>query len=384
MKYIITIVAIILFFTACEKRQIETKKEISKALFEKTSFSELEGFSQDNLDLALEVFQKDCKARRVHSQLKDVCKKSLEYTSGRNFYEENFEPYKLLNKNKIDNGLITGYYEPILNGSLEKTEKFQYPIYGLPKDLVIVNLGSIYPELKKYRLRGKLKGNRVIPYDTREQFDIKEHKDIEAICYVDSKVDRFFLEIQGSGKVKLQDGTIINVGYAGQNGRPYYPIGRKLIELGEVKKEDMSLQAIAKWCEQNPTKVDKLLNLNQSKVFFRLSKHTATGSLGVPLVAKRNLAVDRKFIPLGFPVFINTTHPITNEKIDSLMVAADTGGAIKGDIRADFFWGNGKEAKLNAGKMAQKGKLTILIPKVSQKMTKWKSDNSKYLKVKGK
>ncbi len=371
-----------LLFIGCGEQQIiESKPNISKAKLEKIPLESIEGFSNDNLNLALDVFKKDCQARRVNKILKDVCQKTKSYNNGYQFFTDNFDGYKLLNKDKIDTGLITGYYEPILNASLKQTLKYKYPIYEIPKDLVSVYLGSIYPELKKYRLRGKLVGNKVVPYDTREKFDSKEHKDIKVICYVDSKVDRFMLEIQGSGRAKLRDGNMINIGYAGQNGRPYYPIGRKLIQDGEIKKEDMSLQAIKKWCDENQSKVDDLLNLNQSKVFFYKSSKRATGSLGVELVAKRNLAVDRKYIPLGFPVFINTTNPITKDKINQLMVAADTGGAIKGDIRADFFWGSGEEAKINAGKMAQNGRLIILIPK-EKKKDRWSGDTSKYLKVK--
>jgi membrane-bound lytic murein transglycosylase A len=357
-------IAIIFLFTGCgEKRLIEVKSNISKAKLEKVSLQSVEGFSRDNLNLALEVFKKDCKARRVNKHLKDVCNESLKYKNGFDFFVNNFDAYKLLNEKKNDIGLITGYYEPILNGSLKKTKKFKYPLYHTPKDLIIVDLGSIYPALKKYRLRGKIVGNKLVPYDTRKQFESKKYPKAKAICYVDSKVDRFFLEIQGSGRVKLQDGSIINIGYSGQNGQPYYPIGRKLIKDGLVEKKDMSLQAIRKWCDENPSKVDKLLNMNKSKVFFIKSKKTATGSLGVPLIPERNLAVDRKYIPLGFPVFVNTINPNTKEKINQMMVAADTGGAIKGDIRADFFWGSGANAKENAGKMAEKGKLTLLLPK---------------------
>ncbi len=381
-KHFVFILAfIVLFFTACNDK-IEKKPNISSASLLKTSWENVNGFEDDNLNLALEVFKKDCGARRVNKNLKDVCKKSFEALDGKEFFITNFEPYKLLNKQGSSKGLITGYYEPVLNGSLTKTDIYKYPIFKTPDDLINIKLSSLYPALKKYTLRGKLVGNTVVPYPTREQIK-KDSKNLVPILYVDSKIDRFFLEIQGSGKVRLQDGKLLNLGYAGQNGRKYYPVGRKLIKDGEVARKDMSLQAIKKWCDENPTKVDDLLNLNDSKVFFHISKKTATGSLGVELVAKRNLAVDRSFIPLGFPVFINTTNPINNDNINSMMVSADTGGAIKGDVRADFFWGNGKEAKLNAGKMAQEGILTILIPKIIKKEKLWRSDTSKYFKVKG-
>lgn len=372
----------ILFLTGCQDTKIEKKEHISKASLQQIPWEKLQGFSEDDLDLALAVFQKDCTARRVNKNLKVVCQKSLHYQDGEKFFIDNFLPYKLLNDKKSDVGLITGYYEPILNGNMTKTEVFKYPIYQTPDDLINIRLNSLYPQLKKYTLRGKLAGKTVVPYPTREELENKPAKNLIPLLYVDNKVDRFFLEIQGSGKVKLPDGKIINVGYAGQNGRKYYPIGRKLIKDNEIAKKDMSLQAIKKWCDKNPDKVDELLNLNESKVFFQISSKMATGSLGVELVAKRNLAVDRGFIPLGFPVFINTTNPITSKPINSMMVSADTGGAIKGDIRADFFWGSGKKAKLNAGKMAQKGNLTILIPKITKTKEKWSNDTTKYLKIK--
>jgi membrane-bound lytic murein transglycosylase A len=346
----------------------------------KTSWKDVVGFEDDNLDFALEVFQKDCRARRVNKNLKEVCKKSLKYANGKEFFTTNFVPYKLLNEKGSTKGLITGYYEPILNGSYIKTSKYKYPIYKVPKDLIIVRLSSIYPSLKKYTLRGKIVGNKLVPYESRK--DLKKVSDkLEPLLYIDNKVDKFFLEIQGSGKVKLLDGTTINLGYAGQNGRKYYPIGRKLLRDGYIKKEDMSLQSIKQWCEDNPSRVDEVLNLNDSVVFFKISNKTATGSLGIELVAKRNIAVDRSFIPLGFPVFLNTTNPITTKPINSLMISADTGGAIKGDIRADYFWGNGEVAKQNAGKMAQSGQLTILIPNIIQQHTRWSNDTTKYLKV---
>jgi membrane-bound lytic murein transglycosylase A len=375
--------AFVLLFVSCKDTQVvETKADISNAKFEKIPFEKIQGFKEDNLTLAFDVFKKDCNSSIINKALINVCENTTNYTNGYKFFIENFEAFKLLNDDNSDNGLITGYYEPLLNGSLVKTKKFKYPIYAKPDDLLIIDLGLAYPELKKYKLRGKIQDDKVVPYEVREDFDSKEHPNIEVICYVDSKIDRFILEIQGSGRVKLQDETIINVGYAEQNGRAYYPIGNKLIQNNQITRKNMSLQSITKWCEDNPLKVDELFNLNQSKIFFVKNDKTATGSLNIPLVAKRNLAVDTKFIPLGFPVFINTTNPITNNKINQLMVSADTGGAIKGKIRADFFWGNGEEAKQNAGKMAQKGKLIIFIPKDLSKKSRWLNDTSKYLKVK--
>ena len=369
MKTIYLSIIIALFFSACQEKKVEKLEHISKANLEKIDFKDLDGFNNDNLNLALEVFKKSCKARRINKELKDVCKESVNFTNGKLFFTKHFIPYRLLNKKNSDKGLITGYYEPLLKGSFTKTDIYKYPLHKTPKDLISVRLSSLYPQLKRYTLRGKIVGNKLVPYETREEIE-KEANKLEVLLYVDSKVDRFFLEIQGSGKVELEDKTIVNVAYSNQNGRKYFAVGRHLIKDKHIKRKDMSLQAIKKWCDENPSKVDNLFNLNQSKIFFTLSKKSATGSLGVPLVAKRNIAVDKKYIPLGFPVFLNTTNPINNNKINTLVVAADTGGAIKGDIRADLFWGNGANAKIVAGKMAQKGLLTILIPKDSTKYKK--------------
>lgn len=359
MKHL-SILLIILFFSSCSNTQTKKYKHISNANLSKVKWQEIEGFEDDNLNLALKIFQKNCKASYKNIYLKDVCKKALLNTNGKLFFTQNFTPYKLLNKKNNELGLITGYYEPIIDGSFEKNDIYKYPIYKTPNDLIVVQLSSIYPELKKYRLRGKIVNNKLIPYDSRKE--LHKNENLEPLIYLKSKIDRFFLEIQGSGKVRLPNKKIVHVAYANQNGRKYYPVGRKLIKDGLIKKEDMSLQAIKQWCKENPQKIDELFNLNKSSVFFHISEQSATGSLGVELTAKRNIAVDRNFIPLGFPVFLNTTNPLTNQKINSLVIAADTGGAIKGEIRADYFWGNGVEAELGAGKMAEDGKLTILIP----------------------
>jgi membrane-bound lytic murein transglycosylase A len=383
MKFLfINLIFLVVFFSGCVDKKVEKFEHISNANLQKTTFDTLKGFDTDNLNLALEVFQKDCKARRVNKNLKTICQESFSYTNGKEFFTKNFTPYKLLNKKNTPNGLITGYYEPIIKGSFTKNETYQYPVYKTPKNLITVRLSSLYPELKKYTLRGKVVGNKLIPYDTREELQTNT-KHLEPLLYLESKIDKFFLEIQGSGKVQLPDGKIINLAYSNQNGRKYYPVGRKLIKDGEIKKEDMSLQAIKQWCEDNPDKIDALFNLNQSTVFFYISKKNATGSLGVELVAKRNIAVDRSFIPLGFPVFLNTTNPISRTPINSLVIAADTGGAIKGDVRADFFWGNGEEAELGAGKMAEAGELTILIPNGAVAKKGFLGDIPRDFKMKG-
>lgn len=361
---------LILFFTACSQRapikeekiiKFEKLENISKANVKKVQIEQIKGFYEDDLNYALEVFKKDCKQSKRFKLFKDTCSKVKNYNNGSKFFTENFEAYELYNNDGTSTGVITGYYEPLLKGSLVKSDKYKYPIYKVPKDMYIVDLSSIYPELKKYRLRGKVKGNKIIPYDDREA--INKRDDLEAICYVEDRLDLFFLHVQGSGKILLENGETLNVGYANQNGHKYKGIGRMLLNEGVLKGYGASMQGIKAYLKDNPQRMDEVLHANGSYIFFSKRNQGATGALGSELTAGRNLAVDRKYIPLGMPVFINTKNSVTKEKIDRLMVAADVGGAIKGEIRADFFYGNGKDAEIYAGGMKEQGKLTILVPK---------------------
>ena len=361
MKHIILLILAIFIFTACSPKF--EKLDISKGNLQKVSFKELKDFENDNLKEALEVFNKACNRSKKRELFKDVCLKAKTADNPKNFFTENFTPYKLYNSDGTDKGIITGYYEPLLYGSYKKDEKFKYPIYKVPEDLIIVDLREIYPELKKFRLRGKVEGNRLVPYGNREVIENSNEDDV--LLYVDNKIDLYFLHIQGSGKVALPNGDIVNIGYANQNGRKYKSIGKYMFKKGYIGSKTQysaSLQGMKKWFEDNPSKVDEVLSHNPSYVFFEERKNGATGSLGVELVAKRNLAVDTRYIKLGMPVFINTKNPVTNKEINQLMVAADTGGAIKGEIRADFFWGYAKEAEDFAGKMKEDGELYILVP----------------------
>ncbi len=362
MKHLLIFIITIFIFTGCSTK-LTKYDNISKASLERVSFYEIEDFYNDDLNKALEVFVKACKRSKKNELFQGVCQEAANTQNGKDFFISNFHAYKLIDSKGTDEGVITGYYEPLLNGSLQKDERFKYPIYKTPKDMITVDLSSVYPELKKYRLRGKVIGNKLVPYDSREQLELTPNENLEPICYVDDKFELFLLHIQGSGKVKLQDGTTLNIGYANQNGRRYKSVGKFMLQNGFIAKNNASIQGMKEFFDNNPQKVDEILNHNESYIFFRESSQGATGSLGVELTKKRNLAVDRRYIPLGMPVFISTLNPVTKEKINKLTVAADTGGAIKGEIRADYFWGYGDEALEYAGRMKEKGKLYILIPK---------------------
>ncbi|QOG12549.1 murein transglycosylase A [Arcobacter sp. FWKO B] len=364
MKHFSIFFILVLFFGGCAlKKDIEYEKlSFTEANLVEVPWENIKGFDTNDFESSFEVFKLGCTKSARFETLKNVCTLANTSTDPKGFFTSNFTPYKLYSDKGLDSGLMTGYYEPILNGSRTKSEIYKYPIYKVPNDIYVIDLSSVYPELGNYRLRGRIEGNKIVPYYSRSELKNIDESNFDTIVYVDSEIDLFFLHIQGSGKVKLEDGTIINVGYGMQNGHRYYSIGRKLIEIGALQKEDVSLQTISKWLEENPHMTDEILNLNQSYIFFTENTKSATGSLGIELKAQKKIAVDRRYIPLGFPVFINTTNPITKEPIDTLVLAADTGGAIKGEIRGDFFWGNTQEAKEAAGLMKEKVTMYLFVP----------------------
>ncbi len=293
----------------------------------------------------------------------------------RQFFENHFSPYRVIAADGRDTGMITGYYEPLLSGSRVRSPRYGVPLYAAPDDLLTIDLTELYPELKDKRLRGRVDGKRVIPYWPRA--DIENGKAPvggQELVYVDDPVEAFFLQIQGSGRVRLAEGGIVRVGYADQNGHPYRSIGRVLVERGELPLERASMQGIREWGRRNPEKLRPLLDENPSYVFFReipapepgtleAAIDGPIGSLGVPLLRERSLAVDPRSIPLGAPVYLETTYPLSTRPLRRLMFAQDTGGAIRGAVRADFFWGFGDDAGREAGRMKQDGRMWILWPK---------------------
>ena len=283
------------------------------------------------------------------------------------YFEQNFRPYAVANLDNSLEGTITGYYEPVIKGDRKCGSRARYPIYGAPHDLITVDMASVYPELKGLRLRGRLEGNKLVPYFSRAEIENGDGRfQAEPIAWAEDPLELFFLQIQGSGLIEFPDGERMRVGYADQNGYPYRSIGRLLVERGEMKLEEASMQSIKAWGQRNPDKLPELLASNPSYVFFRELPNELSGplgSLGVPLTAGRSIAIDPRFIPLGAPVFLSTTNPLSNQALDRLVMAQDTGGAILGPVRADFFWGLGPEAGELAGRMKQTGRLWVLLPK---------------------
>ena len=355
------------------------------ASYRPVTFSALPGWSEDRVQDAWPAFRVGCTAlvkpeAATRALWSAVCAAADAVDASnpaaiRAFFVVHFSPYEVVTADGRTDGTVTGYYEPLLAGSRTATARFAVPLYAAPDDLLTVDLTALYPELKDKRLRGRVDGRKVLPYWTRAEIENgKAPAGDKVLVYVEDPVEAFFLEIQGSGRVKLADGSVMRVGYADQNGHPYKSIGRVLIDRGEITLERASMQGIRTWGRRHPGELPALLAENPSYVFFREVPAPQPGSLdaaidgpigtlGVPLQAGRAIAIDTRSIPLGAPVFLATTFPLSTKPLQRLVLAQDTGGAIRGAIRADFFWGFGDDAGREAGRMKQDGRMWILWPK---------------------
>jgi membrane-bound lytic murein transglycosylase A len=291
--------------------------------------------------------------------------------SVRAYFENYFEPYKIVRRAggaREETGLITGYFEPFLHGSRTPSAQFVAPLYAPPRDLLIVDLASVYPELKGKRVRGRLEGNKVVPYYSRAELRVDAALHGDELVWIDNAFDAMMLEVQGSGRVQLPDGTVIRLQYADQNGQPYHSIGRYLVQIGALTVEQATIPGIRAWLTVHPERLREVLDANPSVVFFSEAplgdpNLGPKGAQGIALTTGRSIAVDPTWIPLGTPVFLATTLPDSNLPLQRLVIAQDTGGAISGAPRADYFCGSGPQATDLAGKMRQQGSLWVLWPR---------------------
>lgn len=336
---------------------ITSKKSPSLKLYP-TNFHALSGWKDDNHAAAYQSFRRSCNYWRKQPDSKPMkglfelgqvgdwkrlCNVQVKAGQEQSFFERWFKPYAV-NKNGSFKGLFTGYYIPQLRGSYKKSKRYHVPIYRKPKNSKLRGLTrtQIY--------NGGLK-----------------NKGLE-LLWVDSLLDAFFMEVQGSGRVLMEDGHLQGVSYAGKNGRGYFAIGKALVDNGIISRKNISMQTIRAWINKYPQKGLKLMKRNRSYVYFRLTdvkpKQGAVGAMGQPLTAQRSLAIDRKHLPLGIPIWLDAQHPTDkNKNIKHLVMAQDTGGAIKGAIRGDFYWGEGAKAGELAGSMKSSGRYYLLLPR---------------------
>jgi membrane-bound lytic murein transglycosylase A len=344
--------------------------------YEPVSWSRLPGWSSDEMREAWPAFLKSCRSLRFRADWTQPCTAAQAVDGNstsavRAYFDRYFEPFavvKLTGALREDTGLITGYYEPLLKGARTPSSQFSAPLYAPPPDLLTIDLTSLYPELKGKRLRGRLEGNRVVPYYSRAELETAGLLRGREIVWVDDALDAFVLQVQGSGRVQLTSGDTIRLQYADQNGYPYQSIGRYLVDKGELTVEQATMPAIREWLAANPARLREVMNANPSFVFFNEEKledptQGPKGAQGVPLTGGRSIAVDPASVPLGAPVYLDTTYPSTDQPLQRLVIAQDTGGAIRGVVRADFFWGSGHAAGEQAGRMRQALRMFMLWPK---------------------
>lgn len=365
-------------------------KTVTQARYEPVSLGTLPAAADADLLAAWPAWLASCRAfERGAAARRDawraVCAKAaqtpVQPAAIRLYFATEFDGWRVLAETREDKpngdgrpvvvaerGRITGYYEPQLDGSRTPRAPYTVPLYRPPDDLLTIDLGSLYPELAGKRVRGRLEGKRVVPYWSRAEVTPERLRGAE-LLWVNDPIEAFFLQVQGSGRVRLADeAKTVRVGYADVNGHPYRSIGRWLIDQGELTFDQASMQGIQAWARANPKRLNELLNQNPSVVFFRelpLGDPAAgpVGALGVPLTPGYSLAVDPRFVPLGAPLLLDTAHPATGAPLARVMLAQDTGGAITGPLRFDFFWGFGREAGAIAGKQRGEAAAVLLLPK---------------------
>ena len=349
------------------------------------SFEDLRGWRGDDQAAALDPLLRSCRVIAGQPESRNVGPDGMAGTvkdwrapcaalavlppagerEARKFFENWFVPFEVTFNGETE-GTFTGYYEAELKGSWEPDGDYRWPLYRRPPDMVIVNLGKFRADLAGERLMGRLENGELVPYFTRKEIEqgALANEDL-AFMWVDDPVDSFILHIQGSGRVILPDGDVQRVGFAAHNGHGFKGIGSIMLERGLIEPGKASMQEIRRWLKANPEEARALMQENPRFIFFQpIEAEGPVGAQGVPLTAERSLAVDARYLPLGAPLWLETTWPGPSEEpLNRLMIAQDVGGAIKGAVRGDFFWGTGEKALDKAGGMKESGRYYLLLPK---------------------
>ncbi len=369
----ITIIGLLLAVASCGEPSGPPRLDL-----EEISFSDLEGWRDDNQGLALSAFRRSCGKMSSELDWRDACAAARALAgdddgAARDFFETHFTPLRMSDRGDTE-GLFTGYYEPLLNGAGQPGGRFTVPIHGLPVEHVTADLGLFHDDLAGRKITGRVVDGVLMPYPRRGDIVAGALEGAASVlAWVDDPVDAFFLHVQGSGRISLADGGVMRVGFAGANGQAYASIGRALVERGAFSPDEASLQTIRAWLAANPDQAAEILALNPSYVFFReLTGDGPLGAQGVALTAGRSLAVDRDYIPLGEPIWLDIMAPSAepggpDRRLRRLVVAQDIGGAIKGPLRGDLFWGFGPDAEWVAGHMKHPGGYVLLLPKTLAK-----------------
>ena len=329
----------------------------SIASFRSVAWQDVPGWQEDDLTQAWPAWLKSCDAlRKRNSEInwKQACSQASGISGRdkqaiRQYFEGNFQVYEVRNSaTGNESGMITGYYEPVMNGSQTRTANYTVPLYGLPNAWKSAK-PSPAPTRAELMSSGVLRGSE--------------------LAWVQDPVAAAFMQIQGSGKIRLEDGRVLRLGYAGTNDQPFKSFAQWLLDRKEITRGEASMQGISAWAKRNPSRVEEMLNANPRFVFFKELPGNVSadlgpnGALGVPLTAERSIAIDLKAMPLGAPVFLSTSKPLSSQTLQKLVMAQDTGKAIVGGVRADYYWGSGDSAGELAGRMKQDGKMWLLLPR---------------------
>ncbi|MGE0119308.1 MAG: murein transglycosylase A [Dongiaceae bacterium] len=373
----------------CETRAPSPAAEGAPLSLGPAAFADLAGWSQDRIAEALPALNASCAALGAKPAEEPLGPDGIAGIGGdwraacgaipepgapdavvRHYLETWFVPLAVAGGGGAD-GLFTGYYEPDLRGTRRPSAAYPVPLYKRPPDLVSVDLAEFRPKLAGETLVGRIVDGRLRPYHTRAAIDggALAGQGLE-LLWVADVVDAFFLQVQGSGRVDFAEGGSVRVGYAASNGHPYTAIGRLLVERGALTREAASMQTVRQWLRDHPEEASALMQANARYIFFReIPGDGPVGSLGVVLTPGRSLAVDAALLPLGAPLWLDTTYPAgtleAGRPLRRLMVAQDTGGAIKGAVRGDIYWGSGETALRYAGPMRQQGRYYLLLPKAA-------------------
>ena len=346
--------------------------------FQQISFRELPATPDSSWTDAKKAFLLSCNSRAFSSATlwKSACQQAQKSANAKQFFQSSFTVWRVFADQTIqgtrvlseDTGLMTGYYEPILLASATKTSSHAWPVLSTPDDLIDVDLASLYPELKGKRVRGKLQGRKLLPYDDRSAIDKRQDLSRYAIAWLADPIDQLFLQIQGSGQLEIPGKGKIRVTYDNQNGHPYKAVAKWLIDRGELTASQASMQSIRAWAKKNPRQVPDLRAYNPSYVFFKKSPENTflagpKGAQGIPLTAGASVAVDRKYWKLGTPFFVSVSQKLPDLHFSKPVIAQDTGGAIRGIIRFDYFWGSGDSAGESAGRQKSQAKAWVFVPR---------------------
>jgi membrane-bound lytic murein transglycosylase A len=341
-----------------------------------SSFAALPGWQHDPARAALAAFERSCVLLKKLPPATAMsgagyggkvgdwlgpCADGAAAKDARLFFERDFVPYAVGAGGRRE-GLFTGYYEPRLQGSRTRHGAFRFAVYGAPSDLIRVDLGLFSPRFRGEHIAGKISGHRLVPYAPRAQIAKEGLPQAPVLFYTDDAVALFFLQIQGSGRVRFEDGSEQRVAYAGQNGQPYTAIGRVLMARGILTRHQVSLQSIQHWLRAHPAQAQSVMDADKSFVFFKLLPIAdaflgSVGTQGANLTPQASLAVDPRLHALGAPFFVAA------KNVRGLYIAQDSGGAIRGPVRGDIFFGAGPEAAQDAGGLKARGRLFVLLPK---------------------